>query len=58
MAATSCWRLREKVAADGDSWRHVKIRLVPNNRDFKVIELKAEDEDAVGVVAELVEVLG
>jgi phage repressor protein C with HTH and peptisase S24 domain len=48
----------EKVGADGGSWRHVKITLRPNNRDFDPIELTSDDEGELAVVAELVEVLG
>ncbi len=48
----------EKVGAEDGSWRHVKIRLSPNNRDFDPIELTSDDEADLAVVAELVEVLG
>ena len=48
----------EKVAADDGSWRHVKITLLPTNRDFEPIEITGDDEADVAVVAELIEVLG
>ena len=35
-----------------------KIVLEPVNPDFQPIELMADDEDSVAVVAELVEVIG
>ena len=46
----------KSVAADG-IWRHVKITLRPLNRSFQPIELTAEDEGAVAVVAEFVRTL-
>jgi len=48
----------EKVEADDGSWRHVKVTLLPNNRDFEPIEITSDDEADVAVVAELIEVLG
>ena len=48
----------EKVEANNASWRHVKITLWPNNRDFDPIEITSDDEGDLAVVAELVEVLG
>ncbi len=48
----------EKVEAEDGSWRHVKITLLPNNRDFEPIEITSDDEADVAVVAELIEVLG
>ena len=50
-------RYRSEKAEDEDGWRHVRIVLEPVNREFAPIELAEEDEDAVAVVAELVEVL-
>jgi len=47
-----------KVTSEEGAWRHVKIVLKPDNRDFQPIELTCEDEGSVQVVAELVEVLG
>jgi SOS-response transcriptional repressor LexA len=47
----------EKIAAEGGTWRHVKITLKPNNPEFQPIELTCDDEGTVSVVAEFVEVL-
>ena len=51
-------RYRSEKTADADGWRHVKIVLEPVNPEFQDIELTTEDEEAVAVVAELVEVVG
>ena len=51
-------RYRSEKTADEFGWRHVKIVLEPINPEFQPIELKTEDEEAVAVVAELVEVIG
>ena len=51
-------RYRSEKAEDNNGWRHVRIVLEPVNSDYEPIELAAEDEDSVAVVAELVEVLG
>ena len=51
-------RYRSEKATDADGWRHVRIVLEPTNPDFAPIELTADDEDSVAVVAELVEVIG
>ena len=51
-------RYRSEKTASDDGWRHVKITLEPVNPDFAPIELTADDEDSVAVVAELVEVVG
>ncbi len=51
-------RYRSEKAEDKDGWRHVKIVLDPVNPAFASIELAAEDEEAVAVVAELMEVIG
>lgn len=48
----------EKVEDSEDSWRHVKITLIPNHKEFDPIELTGEAEEEVKVVGELVEVLG
>jgi phage repressor protein C with HTH and peptisase S24 domain len=48
----------EKAASDDGTWRHVRVVLKPRNPEFQPIELTVDDEDAVAVVAELVEVLG
>lgn len=46
----------EKVRV-GDSWRHTKITLKPTNPAYAPIVLEDVEEDAVQVIAELVEVL-
>ena len=51
-------RYRSEKAEDENGWRHVRVVLEPVNPEFAPIELAEEDEDAVAVVAELVEVLG
>ena len=51
-------RYRSEKTTDEDGWRHFKIVLEPVNPDFQPIELTADDEDTVAVVAELVEVIG
>lgn len=45
----------EKVRS-GDSWRHAKVTLKPTNPDFAPIVLEDVEEDAVQVIAELVDV--
>jgi SOS-response transcriptional repressor LexA len=48
----------EKIAS-GDSWRHSRITLKPSNPEFAPIVLEGvKEEDALRVVAEVVEVLG
>lgn len=47
----------QKVEADDGIWRHVKITLSPTNPEFAPIELTTDDEGALTVVAELVEML-
>ena len=47
----------EKSASADGTWSHVKITLKPNNPDFPAIELTTDDEEAVKVVAEMIEVL-
>jgi type I restriction enzyme R subunit len=51
-------RYESEKAAEGDSWRHVKITLQPTNPDFTPIVLTDVEEDAVQVIAELVDVVG
>ncbi len=41
-----------------DGWRHLAIVLEPLNPDYEPIELIAEDESPVEVIAELIEVIG
>jgi len=50
-------RYRSRKAADTEGWRHVEIRLEPENPEFAAIVLRECDEEEVRVVAELVEVL-
>ena len=51
-------RYRSEKTADEDGWRHVAITLKPDNPAFEPIQLRAEDEERVAVVAEFVEVVG
>jgi phage repressor protein C with HTH and peptisase S24 domain len=48
----------EKTAAEGGTWRHVKITLKPNNPEFEPIELTSDDEGRLHVIAEMIELLG
>ena len=50
-------RYRSHKAADAEGWRHVEIRLEPENPEFAPIVLRESAEGQVRVVAELVEVL-
>ena len=51
-------RYRSEKAVNDDGWRHLAIVLEPLNPDYEPIELTAEDESPVAVVAELIEVIG
>ena len=51
-------RYRSRKTEDEHGWRHVEIWLEPLNPDFDPIVIAADEEGGVGVVAELVEVLG
>ena len=51
-------RYESAKSADGDTWRHTRITLKPNNPAFAPIQLDDGDEGAVQVIAELIEVLG
>lgn len=51
-------RYRSEKTADAHGWRHFKVTLEPENREFPPIEIPIDDEEAVSVVAELLEVLG
>lgn len=51
-------RYESEKAAVGDSWRHSKITLKPTNAEFAPIVLENVEDNAVQVMAELVEVLG
>jgi SOS-response transcriptional repressor LexA len=51
-------RYESKKADDADgSWRHVVITLHPLNREFEPIELAADDEGAVAVIAEFIDTI-
>jgi len=50
-------RYESEKQADGESWRHTLIKLLPENPDFEPIVLKGIHEGEVSVIAELVEVL-
>ena len=49
---------RSEKATNEDGWRHLAIVLEPLNPDYEPIELTAEDESPVNVIAELIEVIG
>lgn len=51
-------RYRSEKATTEDGWRHLAIVLEPLNPDYEPIELIAEDESPVEVIAELIEVIG
>ena len=51
-------RYRSEKSANEDDWRHLTIALEPLNPDYEPIELTAEDESPVAVIAELLEVVG
>ena len=51
-------RYRSEKTADAAGWPHVRIVLEPTNPDFEPVELTAEHEDSVTVVAELVDIIG
>jgi SOS-response transcriptional repressor LexA len=48
----------EKVDDGNGGWKHTKITLSPLNSEFEPIELAAESEDEVKVIAEFITVLG
>lgn len=50
----------EKVAGEGDEWRHSRITLNPYSTDpsYKPIVFEAESGDEVKIIAEMVAVLG
>jgi SOS-response transcriptional repressor LexA len=48
----------EKVGDGNGGWSHTKITLSPLNPEFSPIELTAESEDEVKVIAEFIAVLG
>ena len=51
-------RYESETSELGDSWRHAKITLKPNNSEYAPIEFTGMDEGQIQVVAEIVEVLG
>jgi SOS-response transcriptional repressor LexA len=51
-------RYESEKGASGDSWRHTRITLKPDNPEFRPIELSPDEGERLQVVAELVEVLG
>jgi len=51
-------RYESEKASAGDSWLHTKITLKPANPTYAPIVLADVGEDAVSVIAELIEVLG
>ena len=50
-------RYRSRKTADADGWRHVEVALEPLNPEYEPIVLTTDDEGAVEVVAEVVEVV-
>ena len=51
-------RYESEKTEEGDSWRHARITLKPNNPEYAPIEFTGTDEGQIQVVAEIVEVLG
>ena len=51
-------RYRSEKTQDENGWRHVAVALEPVNRDFEPIVVTTDDEGAIDVVAELVQVIG
>ena len=48
------YRSEKAVAPDTGEWRHVRIALVPENKDVNTIELTPRDDGEVACVAEFV----
>jgi hypothetical protein len=48
----------EKAVSDEGTWRHGRVTLRPTNVAYQPIELTCDDEEAVQVIAEVLEVLG
>jgi SOS-response transcriptional repressor LexA len=48
----------EKAVSDEGTWRHIRVTLRPTNAAYQPIELMCDDEEAVRVIAEALEVLG
>ncbi len=51
-------RYQSEKATNEDGWRHLTIVLEPLNPNYEPIELTAEDESPVEVIAELIEIIG
>ena len=51
-------RYRSEKTTNEDGWRHLTIVLEPLNPNYEPIELTAEDESPVEVIAELIEIIG
>lgn len=51
-------RYRSVRKKDERGWRHLEVTLEPLNAGFEPIVLTSDAEGKVGVVAEMVEVLG
>jgi type I restriction enzyme R subunit len=51
-------RYESEKAGTGTSWRHTKITLKPTNPAYAPIVLEDVEEDAIQVIAELVEAIG
>jgi hypothetical protein len=47
----------EKTTSEDGTWRHVKVKLKPNNPHFAAIEFTTDDEGTVAVIAEMLEVI-
>ncbi|MBW0181487.1 MAG: DEAD/DEAH box helicase [Vulcanococcus sp.] len=47
----------EKTFGDNDTWRHVKIKLIPMNKAFGSIHLEEDDEENIEIIAEFLQVL-
>ena len=50
-------RYESEKTGEGGAWRHAKITLKPTNPEFAPIVLTDVEEEAVQVVAELLEVI-
>jgi DUF2075 family protein/phage repressor protein C with HTH and peptisase S24 domain len=47
----------EKIAVEDIGWKHTRIQLLPINPNFRPIEIVAEEEDEIKIIAEFVKVL-
>jgi ATP-dependent helicase YprA (DUF1998 family)/SOS-response transcriptional repressor LexA len=50
-------KYESKKSVDEEGWKHEEIRLLPLNSAYQPIVIKAEQEDEVVIIAELVDVL-